>query len=114
MGQNMVSWICDKQAVHEVTHFQHQSYPECSNCADEYAARRNESSLDARRVGAVEWGALATTGCAHSGTQEHWSERPTDTTGVGCFWERELANLRVTLGMARTNRRFLGVERPGS
>jgi hypothetical protein len=21
MGQNMVSWICEKQAVHEVTHF---------------------------------------------------------------------------------------------
>jgi hypothetical protein len=34
MGQNMVSWICEKQAVHEVTHFCNRSYPERADYAD--------------------------------------------------------------------------------
>src|SRR5258708_39517966 len=52
MGQNMVSWICEKQGVHEVTHFCDRSYLKRADCADESVGRGNEAGLTAHAMDA--------------------------------------------------------------
>ena len=104
MGQNMISWICDKQAKHEVTHFCHRSYLKNTDCADTGPAGGDQSGPTARAMGNGQRGALAAARGVISGTEGDWPVGRCHAAGLGSFSERGLAHWGTAANLAEAHR----------